>query len=125
MTRHLAAAETEWIRKAACGGEPVEVFFLADRERYKPGRFDRAEEICAECPVRSRCDNYATRRKERWGVWAAKDRGEAKHAQRVANEEAKALQDAGLPAPGDEGPPGLRVALADEAAGGRPDALGA
>lgn len=125
MTRTRLADETEWIRDAACGEEPVKTFFLVKDERYKPGRFDRAFQICQECPVLRECDDFATRTKEKWGVWGGKDRGEAKYAQRIANAEAKALRNAGLPVPGDEAEEVVRLALVGEAAGGRPDALGA
>lgn len=121
MTRRRLADETEWIKEAACGEEPVRTFFLVKDERYKPGRFDRAMEICAECPVLRECDDYATRTKEKWGVWGGKDRGEARYAQRIANAEAKALREAGLPVPGDEAEEDVRLALAGQAASGGTD----
>lgn len=121
MTRRRLADETEWIKDADCGEEPVRTFFLIKDERYKPGRFDRAFEICAECPVLRECDDYATRTKEKWGVWGGKDRGEARYAQRIAKAEAKALLDAELPVPGDEAEEGLRLALVGQTASGGAD----
>jgi len=96
--RRIAPLDGEWQREAECRDKEPDLFFLAEDERYKPGRFDEAMETCARCPVSGRCDDYAVRSKQRWGIWARQDRGEQKHAQRVANEEAKALQDAGTPA---------------------------
>ena len=121
MTRRRLAEETEWIKDADCGEEPVKTFFLVKDERYKIGRFDRAMEICAACPVLRECDDYATRTKEKWGVWGGKDRGEARYAQRIANAEAKALRDAGLPVPGDEAEEDVRLALAGQSASGGTD----
>jgi len=113
--------DTSWKLEAECGSADPLLFELADRERWKPGRFDEAAEYCSRCPVLRECDEYATRGKEKWGFWALRDRGEAKHEQRIANAEAKALREAGLPVPGDEGEAVVRLALADEATGGRPD----
>lgn len=114
-----------WTERSACQGEDPDLFFLREGEVYKPGRFDEAQRICGGCPVRFDCDTYATRAKEKWGVWAQKDRGEAKHAERAAKAEAEALSRAGLPVPGDEAEAELRLALAGQATGGRPDAMGA
>lgn len=119
------ALDTSWKVDAECGTADPLLFELEDREHWKPGRFDEAAEYCRRCPVLAQCDEYATLGKEKWGFWALKDRGEAKHAQRIANAEAKALREAGLRDPGDEGEAVVWLALADEAAGGRPDALGA
>jgi hypothetical protein len=117
--------DTSWMKDAECGTADPLLFELADKEHWKPGRFDEAAEYCRRCPVIAECDNYATLGKEKWGFWALKDRGEAKHAQRIANAEAKALQDAAVPVPGSEWSSGLRLALVDETASSRPDALGA
>lgn len=114
-----------WTERSACQDKDPDLFFLREGEVYKPGRFDEAQEICRTCPVRFDCDSYATRAKERWGVWALRDRGEAKHAERAAKAEAEALSRGELPVPGDEAEAELRLALAGPAAGGRPDAMGA
>ena len=119
------ALDTSWKKDAECGTADPILFHMEDGEHWKPGRFNEAAEYCRRCPVLAQCDEYAILGKEKWGFWALKDRGEAKHAQRLAKAEAKALQDPGLPAPRSEWTSALRLALAGEAAGGRPDALGA
>jgi WhiB family redox-sensing transcriptional regulator len=108
-----------WTERSACQNEDPDLFFLKEGEVYKPGRFDEAQRICGGCPVRYDCDTYATRAKEKWGVWAQRDRGEAKHAERAAKAEAL-LRDI-MSVPGDEGEAEVRMALAGPAAGGRPD----
>ncbi len=105
-----------WTERAACKDMDPDIFFLAEDERYKPGRFDEAMRTCRGCPVRFDCGNYATAGKERWGIWAMQDRGEKKHADRE-----QAVQGAGVPLPGDEAEEVLRLPLAGRAAGGRPD----
>ncbi len=55
-----------WHKRAACRGIDVEVF-------YPPSEDDadaaEAKAICAECPVRQACLEYALAHREREGVW--------------------------------------------------------
>lgn len=123
--------DLSWQARAACVGADPNLFFLAEGEQMRTGRFDEARAICQRCPVEFRCDVHATATKEKWGVWAEKDRGEAKHAQRVAREEQRKAEERSrvlgvdVSLSGRQGEAEVRVALADEAASGRPDALGA
>jgi WhiB family redox-sensing transcriptional regulator len=54
----------DWMKSAACRGMGPDLFF--------PGRGKSPQEvqaICASCPVRDRCDDYAERTRPDGGIW--------------------------------------------------------
>ena len=53
-----------WTAEAACRGTDTEIFYpvTADEEA-------EALSICATCPVRAQCLDYAIRNREAYGVW--------------------------------------------------------
>ena len=53
-----------WRSKAACQGLDPAVFYPASDEEA-----DEAKAICATCPVRETCLEYALANRERDGVW--------------------------------------------------------
>ncbi len=60
-----------WQYKAACGGENAPLFFGPEREG-RPDRENRevkAAAICASCPVRTQCLEYALRLSVKHGIW--------------------------------------------------------
>jgi WhiB family redox-sensing transcriptional regulator len=56
--------ERPWMVFAACRDADPSVFFPTTREGV-----DEALAICATCPVRSDCLDYAVEARERFGVW--------------------------------------------------------
>ena len=64
LDRHLGPY---WQERAACGSDP-ESFF-------DPKRADEALAICARCPVRDACADYADANGEEFGVWGGTARG--------------------------------------------------
>jgi len=56
-----------WIDNAACVGEPSSTFYLGDGEHMRPGRFDRARDLCSACPVRQACLDDALELEKGWG----------------------------------------------------------
>lgn len=61
-----------WQYRAACRGPHSAIFFPPARLERRPDkrrREQRAKEICAECPVRLDCLNYAVRIREQHGIW--------------------------------------------------------
>nr|WP_238346880.1 WhiB family transcriptional regulator [Nocardiopsis dassonvillei] len=60
----LIADTTPWSWQdwAACQDSPTEDFF-------GPGGEDAAKKLCAVCPVRNDCLDYAINRPEPYGVW--------------------------------------------------------
>lgn len=85
--------DESWRREAACQSEDPNLFFLEDGERWTEGRFSAAEQICRECPVSHRCDEFAELMGEKHGYWGHRDRGEEQNARRREKAEAKALQE--------------------------------
>ena len=58
------------LRGALCVGEDPELWFSDNPEDR-----ELAIAICAACPVRLGCLDYANRSDERFGIWAGEDRG--------------------------------------------------
>ena len=53
-----------WYDEAACRGMDVELFYAEE-----PGQTSRALQVCAACPVRTRCHEAAMTEREAYGVW--------------------------------------------------------
>ena len=67
--RHGASASPatfagDWRRRAACRGSDLEVFFPGRGESAEPAR-----QVCAVCPVRQACLDYALSHGITHGVW--------------------------------------------------------
>jgi WhiB family redox-sensing transcriptional regulator len=67
----------DWMLRAACNGVPPDLFFSDVREEI-----DRAKAICATCPVRADCDEYAQMIRPAYGVWAGFDATERRNLKR-------------------------------------------
>jgi WhiB family redox-sensing transcriptional regulator len=64
-----------WTRDANCRGKDPDLFFPTRGERTQP-----AKDICASCPVRLQCLEYALANQEGFGVWGGLS---AKQRQRI------------------------------------------
>lgn len=53
-----------WRQRAACQGVDPDIFYPVSDEEAGP-----AKTICAQCPVREACLEYALANRERDGVW--------------------------------------------------------
>src|SRR5690242_21272895 len=60
-----------WQDAGACRGKDVVLFFGPDGERQpeRDVRERKAKSLCAACPVRAECLNYAVGRPEKYGTW--------------------------------------------------------
>jgi WhiB family transcriptional regulator, redox-sensing transcriptional regulator len=60
-----------WQDRAACAGTDGQVFFAPDGERSpeREIREAKAKAICARCPVRTQCLDYALRSSIKHGIW--------------------------------------------------------
>lgn len=68
----LVEPENDWRARAACRGLDPELFFSPDifeTKQDKDDREERAKAVCAGCPVRAQCLDYAIRAGERYGIW--------------------------------------------------------
>jgi len=73
MTRSTASTDAPtWQFRAACRGEDSSLFFAPsyfERREEKERREAKAKALCARCPVRVDCLEYALRIREPHGVW--------------------------------------------------------
>lgn len=77
--------ENDWRNQAACRGLDPDLFFSLDTFETKPDRDDReiqAKAVCAGCPVRVECLEYALQAGERYGIWGGLDEIERRAVQR-------------------------------------------
>jgi WhiB family transcriptional regulator, redox-sensing transcriptional regulator len=64
--------EYGWQWRASCRGEDANLFFPPNYPEEKEERLVRegkAKAICAACPVRMECLEYAVRTREPHGIW--------------------------------------------------------
>jgi WhiB family redox-sensing transcriptional regulator len=60
----MTTITTTWRDRAACRGLDPDIFYPVSDDDAEP-----AKEICAVCPVREACLEYALANRERDGVW--------------------------------------------------------
>lgn len=61
-----------WRAEAACRNKPPRLFFPPSEDPYSRQRnslYDYARMICAGCPVREACLDFALRSREQHGLW--------------------------------------------------------
>ncbi|MHB1498966.1 MAG: WhiB family transcriptional regulator [Acidimicrobiales bacterium] len=78
MTATLYAPE-DWQVKAACRGQPAAIFFAPthfERKETRVARERQAKAVCATCPVRRECLEYALRIREPHGIWGGLNESE-------------------------------------------------
>jgi len=74
--------EYGWQWRAACRGEDASLFFAPshfETRDEKRTRERRAKAICASCPVRVECREYAVRTREAHGIWGGLNELERRH----------------------------------------------
>lgn len=61
----------DWQLRARCRGVDSDVFFhpAGEREPSRSERVAAARAVCAQCPVRDQCAEFALQTKEPYGVW--------------------------------------------------------
>jgi WhiB family redox-sensing transcriptional regulator len=67
-----------WQGQAACRGADPEVFFMGENERGTRKRLheEQAKSVCALCPVKQACLDWAVDVGEMFGVWGGTTPGE-------------------------------------------------
>ena len=80
---YVSALRTDdvWQVKAGCRGPQAVVFFPPshfERKDEKVEREQRAKAICATCPVKQPCLDYAIRIREPHGIWGGLNENERK-----------------------------------------------
>ncbi|MFO7701053.1 MAG: WhiB family transcriptional regulator [Acidimicrobiia bacterium] len=72
--------DVNWRGEAACSGVNSDIFFPASEE--DPEATAQAKSICAECPVREACLQYALATNQSAGVWGGLDAAERRRLRR-------------------------------------------
>lgn len=67
LDRIAAELDAEWRTRAACRGAEHRVFFPSKFGGDSHGR--EAKAICATCPVKAECADFALDNHERFGIW--------------------------------------------------------
>ncbi|TCR20319.1 WhiB family redox-sensing transcriptional regulator [Streptomyces sp. BK205] len=62
-------ASMEWLRRAACVGEDPELFFPVGTAGPAVRDIAAAKQVCARCPVRPECLEWALGTGQTSGVW--------------------------------------------------------
>ncbi|MGH9278485.1 MAG: WhiB family transcriptional regulator [Acidimicrobiales bacterium] len=76
--------DTGWRDEAACRGLETEIFFPVTDEDAGP-----AKQICASCPVRETCLEFALLTKQEDGVWGGLTESERRRVRRRRREAAR------------------------------------
>lgn len=73
-----------WTGRAACRGEDLALFFGVDGERQaeREIREWKAQQVCAGCPVRTDCLDYAVSRPEKYGIYGGLNEDERSRERR-------------------------------------------
>jgi WhiB family transcriptional regulator, redox-sensing transcriptional regulator len=64
--------EEGWQVRARCRGQDAALFFsptFLERKEEREAREGQAKAICAECPVRMECLDFALYTRESYGIW--------------------------------------------------------
>ncbi len=75
------APETSWQHRGRCREVDVDVFFPPSHFEHKPereAREARAKAVCAQCPVKVECLDWALAVREPHGVWGGCSESERK-----------------------------------------------
>lgn len=81
---HPYDSDPDWQKDASCGEYPVEWWYP---ERGAPRTFiDRARNICADCPIRIKCLQYALYHNERIGIWGGTTPDERKQLAKTSSD---------------------------------------
>lgn len=68
-----------WMSNAACSGVGGDAFFP---EKGEP--VTAQKRVCAGCPVRAECDEYAWDNNERFGIWGGSSENDRRKQRRAA-----------------------------------------
>lgn len=77
--------DVRWREDAACRGVDTDVFFPVTDEEAAP-----AKAICATCPVREECLEFALETRQEEGVWGGLTETERRRLRRRRRERARA-----------------------------------
>ncbi len=77
MSTTMTRRDESWRQAAACRDSEVDMFFPASEDDAEP-----AKAICAQCPVRYECLDWAIRTRQDYGVWGGLTESERRQLRR-------------------------------------------
>jgi WhiB family transcriptional regulator, redox-sensing transcriptional regulator len=89
--------EDGWRAEAACRGEDPELFFPAGSTGPALLQIAEAKEVCARCPVRDACLDFALGSGQRFGIWGGLTEDERRSLRRRRQRAAARRSEAGQP----------------------------
>ena len=78
-----------WRERAACREAGIDLFFPIGTTGAAADETRRARQICAGCPVREACLDYALTTGQQYGVWGGRDEQERRLLRRRSREAAR------------------------------------
>lgn len=72
-----------WFCRAACRALPTELFFPAgELDDQAVGQAEEAKAVCAQCPVRVACLEFAIATNQPYGIWGGANTSERRSIRR-------------------------------------------
>jgi WhiB family redox-sensing transcriptional regulator len=83
LTAASQRQQDAWRSRAACRTLPPELFFpLGELEEEAVGQAEEAKAVCAECPVRTACLEFALATNQPYGIWGGANASERRSIRR-------------------------------------------
>jgi WhiB family transcriptional regulator, redox-sensing transcriptional regulator len=89
--------EGGWRARAACRGEDPELFFPVGSVGPALAHIAEAKQVCAQCPVREACLNFALSTGQNYGIWGGLTEDERRTLRRRRQRAAARRPTAGHP----------------------------
>jgi WhiB family redox-sensing transcriptional regulator len=77
----------DWLANAACAGMDSRAFFSTGH--HAVAQVNAAKRVCAACPVKAACRDYAIQAGEKFGVWGGMSQRELRLRRRRFTSRAK------------------------------------
>ena len=71
-----------WRARAACRGHDTDLFFPPGETGEATEQIEEAKAICATCPVRKACLEYALATRQEYGIWGGMTEAERRSLRR-------------------------------------------
>jgi WhiB family redox-sensing transcriptional regulator len=75
---------TDWRKQGACLSADPDLFFPISSRGVSATQIDRAKRVCASCPVREQCLDFALSTQQQFGIWGGATEDERKRLTRRA-----------------------------------------
>lgn len=87
--RWMSNTDRSWIDRAACKGEPTDLFFL-DKEDQASNilKLKAIKPLCGGCPVKKECLTYAVDNHITYGIWGGYTGTQRRRFKRVRRQQA-------------------------------------